>query len=29
MQQKFADLEIERIQNKKARIAQVQAQLER
>jgi len=29
MQQEFADLEIERIQKKKARIAQVQAELER
>jgi hypothetical protein len=29
MQQKFADLEIERIQKKKARIAQVQTELER
>lgn len=29
MQQKFADLEIERIQKKKARISQVQAELER
>ena len=29
MQQKFADLEIERIQKKKARITQVQAELER
>jgi hypothetical protein len=29
MQQKFADLEIERIQKKKVRIAQVQAELER